>query len=115
MDRRMITPSKSLARIVAGTYVEDSQGKAKEHPVIAWVQKECREGSLLPAIKSFIKEQQEFLDPALVLVESVSNGQIECVIPCRSADHESKSTFMTEVRFKMNPTTGAAVRSLAVA
>jgi hypothetical protein len=105
-------PFKDLASIVAGTYVQDSLGKAKDSPVIAWVQKECRVGSLRPAVESFAKEQQEFLDPALVLVESVGTGQIECVIPCRSADHESKSTFMTEVRFKINPATGHAVRSL---
>jgi hypothetical protein len=108
----MTTPI-DLARIVAGTYIFDSEGKAKANPVYAWVQKELREGSLKPAVESFAKEQQEFLDPALVLVETIGPNEIECVIPCKHFDHEGTGTFMAEVRFKMNPTTGQAMRQLS--
>jgi hypothetical protein len=107
----MIThSSKNLAKIVAGTFVEDSPGKAKDHPVIAWVQNECRGGSLRPAVESFAKDQPEFLDPALVLVEAVGPNQIECVIPCRAFDHESTGTFLAEVRFTVDPATLRATR-----
>jgi hypothetical protein len=108
----MTTPS-NLAKIVAGTYIADSEGKAKTNPVYAWVQKELREGSLKTVVESFAKDQQEFLDPALVLVETVGPNEIECVIPCRQFDHESTSTFMAEVRFKVNPTSGQATRQLS--
>jgi hypothetical protein len=95
---------KDLAKIVAGTFVADSPGKAKDHPIIAWVQNECRAGSLRPAVESFAKDQPEFLDPALVLVESIGTNQIECVIPCRAFDHESTGTFLAEVRFRIKST-----------
>jgi hypothetical protein len=108
----MTTRFKDLAKIVAGTYIPDSLGKAKDNPVFAWVQKQCREGSLRPAIESFAKDQPEFLDPALVLVESIGAAELECVIPCRAFDHESPGTFMAEVRFKIDPVTGAASRVL---
>jgi hypothetical protein len=108
----MTTRSNDLAKIVAGTYIADSQGKAKTNPVIGWVQKELREGSLKPVVESFAKGQQEFLDPSLVLVESITANEIECVIPCKAFDHESTGTFMAEVRFKVNPTSGEATRQL---
>jgi hypothetical protein len=108
-----MTIRSNLAQLVAGTFIADSEGKAKTNPVYAWVQKELREGSLKPAVESFAKDQQEFLDPALVLVESISTNEIECVIPCKQFDHESTGTFMAEVRFRMNPTTGHAARQLA--
>jgi hypothetical protein len=108
----MTTPT-NLARIVAGTYIADSEGKAKANPVFAWIQKELREGSLKPAVDAFAKEQQEFLDSALVLVEAIGPNEIECVIPCKHFDHEGAGTFMTEVRFVMNPTSGMATRQLA--
>lgn len=107
----MTTPI-NLARIVAGTYIADSEGKAKANPVYGWVQKELREGSLKEAVASFAKEQQEFLDPSLVLVETIGPNEIECVIPCKHFDHEGAGTFMAEVRFTMNPTSGQATRQL---
>lgn len=108
----MITHSKDLAKVVAGTFIADSQGRAKTNPVIAWVQRELREGSLKPIVESFAKDQQEFLDPSLVLVETVTDNEIQCVIPCKQFDHESTGTFMAEVRFKLNPTSGQALRQL---
>lgn len=108
----MTTPT-NLASYVAGTYIADSGGRAKSNPVYAWVQKELREGSLKPVVETFAKEQTEFLDPALVLVENIGANEIECVIPCKHFDHEGAGTFMTEVRFKMNPTSGTATRQLA--
>lgn len=108
----MTTHSNSLAKIVAGTFIADSEGKAKQNPVFAWVQKELREGSLQSVVAAFAKEQQEFLEPTLVLVEAISAQEIECVIPCKQFDHESTGTFMAEVRFKVNPTTGLATRQL---
>lgn len=108
----MTTPSNHLAKIVAGTFIQDSQGKADGNPVYAWVQRECREGSLRPVVESFAKGQQEFLDPALVLVENIGPDAIECVIPCRAFDHESAGTFLAEVRFTLNPSNGQATRHL---
>ncbi len=109
----MTTPTNNLARVVAGTFIADSEGKAKANPVYAWVQKELREGSLKPVVEAFAKEQTEFLDPALVLVETIGPNEIECVIPCKHFDHEGTGTFMAEVRFNMNPTSGTATRQLA--
>jgi hypothetical protein len=109
----MTTRSNDLAKVVAGTYIADSEGKAKNNPVYAWVQKELREGSLKPVVESFAKDQQEFLDPALVLVEAVGPNDIECIIPCKQFDHESPGTFMAEVRFRVNPTSGQAMRQLS--
>lgn len=103
------TTQTDLAKIVAGTYVPDSPGKA--NPVIAWVQKQCREGLLRDSITAFAKNQPEFIDPGLVLVESVGPDMIECVIPCKQFDHESTGTFLTEVRFTVNPSSGDVVRA----
>jgi hypothetical protein len=108
----MTTPTNELARIVAGTFIADSQGKAPSNPVYAWVQKELREGTLKPVVEAFAKEQQEFLDPSLVLVEAIGPSEIECIIPCKHFDHEGTGTFMAEVRFKMNPASGIATRQL---
>lgn len=108
----MTTPFKDLAKIVAGTFIQDSLGKAKDNPVFAWVQNQCREGSLRPAVESFAEDQPEFLDPNLVLVEAVGPNQIECVIPCRAFDHENTGTFLAEVRFRINPATLRAERVL---
>jgi hypothetical protein len=106
----MTTRSSDLAKIVAGTFIADNQERARGNPVHAWIQKELREGSLQGVVESFSKAQPEFLEPSLVLVEAVTAGEIECVIPCRQYDHESTGTFLTEVRFYVDPTTGHARR-----
>lgn len=99
------------AKKVAGTLVEDQS--LRQEAVLAWVQKQCRTGSLRQFVNQFSEGQSEILDPGLVLVESVKNDQIECCIPCRVADHESRSTFLQEVRFILNPVTGETKRVLA--
>jgi hypothetical protein len=109
----MTTPSNDLAKLVAGTFIADSQGKAKQNPVYAWVQRELREGSLKEAVDLFSKGQPEFLEPSLVLVENIGENAIECVIPCKAYDHESTGTFLSEVRFTLNPTSGHAQRQLS--
>lgn len=105
----MTTPSK-IAQQVAGTYVEDV--KRQQPSVVEWVQVECRAGALKPAVEAFASGQQEILNPSLVLVEAVGPELIQCVIPCRVSDHESRGTFASEVRFSLNPTTGVATRLL---
>lgn len=105
----MNIPSEIVQR-AAGTFVEDM---ARPLPsVLEWVQKECRTGTLRPFVEAFAGGQQEFLNPGLVLVEKLENEMIQCVIPCRVADHESRGTFASEVRFTLNPKTGAATRLL---
>lgn len=99
------------AKKVAGTLVEDQA--LQQDAVLAWVQKECRSGSLRQIINQFAEGQTEILDPGLVLVETVKGDQIGCCIPCRVADHESRSTFLQEVRFTLNPVTGETKRVLA--
>jgi hypothetical protein len=101
------------AKKVAGTLVEDqARAVLEQNAVLAWVQKECRSGSLRQVVDKFAEGQAEILDPALVLVETVKVDQIECCIPCRVADHESRSTFLQEVRFTLNPVTGQTTRLL---
>src|SRR3546814_3363861 len=106
----MTTPSK-VARLCAGTYIEDSQGKAKANPVYAWVQNECRSGSLRQAVDEFVQKQQEIVDPSLLLVESIEPDSIVCSIPCRVYDHESTGTFLSEIKFTLNPATGHSART----
>ena len=102
------------AKKVAGTLVEDqARIVLEQHAVLAWVQKECRSGSLRQVVNQFAEGQPEILDPGLVLIEAVKGDRIECCIPCRVADHESRSTFLQEVRFTLNPVAGQATRLLA--
>lgn len=105
----MSQPSKD-AQKCAGTYVEDV--KRTMPSVAEWLQIECRAGALKEAVVAFAGSQQEILNPHLVLVEKVGADTIECVIPCRLADHESRGTFASEVRFTLNPKTGEATRLL---
>jgi hypothetical protein len=99
-----------MAKIVAGTFVEDKQGKAATDSVYAWLQEQCRSGSLRKVVDSFVESQQEILDPDLTLVENIGPNALECVIPCKLADHESRGTFLAEIRFKIDPTTGQVTR-----
>jgi hypothetical protein len=97
-----------IAKRVAGTYVADNA--APNSGVLAWVTAECREGQFEGCIKRFCQAQEEILDPALVVVETVSAERIQCTIPCRLFDHESTATFLSEVKFTLDPATGAVSR-----
>jgi hypothetical protein len=90
----------SLAKKLVGTFIQDDLGA--KLPLLAWMQEECRSGSLRKLIDEFVKVQPEMLEAELVLVESVDQHGINCVIPCRVFDHESPSAFAAEVRFRVN-------------
>jgi hypothetical protein len=96
------------AKKVAGTYVPDEVNKLSE--TMAWLTKECRSGSLSEHVAQFCNEQREFIDKSLVIVENVTSDCIHCRIPCRCYDHEDAGTFPVDVRFTLNPKTGACAR-----
>jgi hypothetical protein len=100
--------ASETAKKVAGTFVADNFSTAAS--VLNWATRECRRGVLAPHIKRFCDAQQEIVDPSLLYVEAVSSDCIQCCIPCRLADHESSRTFLAEIRFRLNPFTGDAVR-----
>ena len=96
-----------LAKRAAGTYVED--GPPPEVDLLAWFQDSCRIGELAPVVEAFCRSIPERPDPQLVRVEHVDASHVYGSIPCRVADRESNSTFLTEVRFQL------ALRTRAVA
>jgi hypothetical protein len=104
----MITrkPSERASR-AAGTFVEDEAPKLKG--LRAWLTSQCR-SRLAPAIQEFAAAQEEKPDPSLVIVESWDQDRLHCLIPVRVSDHESKSTFLAEVRFTLNPLDGNCLR-----
>lgn len=102
--------SKDLAKYVAGTYVQESEGKATSNPVFAWLQNQCRSGDLRPVVEAFVAQQTEILEPALVLVETIGPDVLTCCIPARLSDHESPKTYLAEIRFTLNPVTGETKR-----
>jgi len=97
-----------LAKKVAGTFVED--GPAPNSALLRYFQTECRHGLFVEAVKEFARAQAEILDPALVLVEAVTSDSVTCSLPSRQYDHESGGTFPVEIKFALNPETGAATR-----
>jgi hypothetical protein len=97
-----------IAKRVAGTYVGDDA--APNSGVLAWITAECREGQFEGCVRRFCQAQEEILDPALVIVESVSAERIQCSIPCRLFDHESPATFLSEVKFTLDPSSGGTCR-----
>jgi len=98
-----------VAKKVAGTFIADP-GEPKT-PVFAWLQSECRAGCFAHTVKAWCKEQAEPLDPALLIVDAISSNGIQGHVPCRIADHEATSTFLTEVAFVLNPKTSIVLRA----
>lgn len=97
-----------IAKRAAGTYIVDSISKL---PVtLTWLTQECREGMLAPHVQRFLHEQAEVLDQSLVVAEGFTGECIQCRIPCRCFDHEAAGTFDMDVRFDLNPQTGACRR-----
>ncbi len=88
------------ARLAAGTFVEDLAPKLTG--LRAWLTEQCRT-TFQVAIARFAAAQTERPDPGLVVVEGWDDATLICVLPARVSDHESKSTFLAEVRFKFNP------------
>src|SRR5216683_3847041 len=97
----------NLVKKVEGTLIED-QTCANIPPLVRWVQFQCRYGVLREAVQKFCAEQSEPLNPALLVVECVSADGLVCTIPCRCLDHETRSPFSAEVKFKLDPVTGAS-------
>lgn len=97
-----------LAHKVAGTFIPFR--RIEYSNVLAWTLRECLQGRLSEAVQEFCAEQVESLDPARVEILALTPEAIECRIPCRVADHESNRTFLHEVRFALNPATGACLR-----
>jgi len=100
-------PSEA-AKKAAGTYIRDEAGSPL--PVLRWTLRQCRFGGLAEHVRTFCAEQAEILDPALVQIESVTPDCIQCRIPCRLYDHENPHPYPFEVRFTLNPVTGATQR-----
>ena len=100
-------PSKA-AKKAAGTYIQDDVGCPP--PVICWLRRQCRFGSLAHSIETFCTNQPESLEAGLVQVESVTSECVQCRVPCRLYDHESAHPYDSEVRFKLNPVTGETER-----
>lgn len=98
----MTMPSDTVRKI-AGTFIEDDQ--TVKPPLLDWIQTECRHGCFRRAVEEAVKHHPEPLRPDLVLVESVDPNKITLKIPCRVLDHESPSTFATEIEFELNPVT----------
>lgn len=94
--------ASTAAKKAAGTYIADELRQLP--PTVSWLQEQCRNGVLAGAVRKFAGAQLEMLDPSLVLVESVDD-LVHCCIPCRCCDHEDTRTFITEVRFTLNPQT----------
>lgn len=101
--------ASEVAKKAAGTFIPDAAPLLPN--VRAWLTQECRSGMLAPAIKDFCEAQSELLDPALVLVESVTSDCIQCRIPCRHFDSEATRPFDTEVCFSLDPQKGECRRT----
>jgi hypothetical protein len=93
-------PSETVQRI-AGTFIDDSVQPSTA--VLAWIQAECRVGSLKQAIQEAVKHESEPLRVDLTIVEKVEGDKITLRIPAMVSDHESPSTFEAQVRFELNP------------
>jgi len=96
----MTTPSELVRRIV-GTYIEED--KTPRPPLLEWLQAECRHGCLKTALEEAIKQQPEPLRLDLAIVEKADPDKVTVRVPCRVVDHESTSTFETDVTFEVNP------------
>ena len=97
-----------IAKKLVGVFISD--GPPPKASTLAWAQAECRSGSLREMLEEFAKDQDEPLDVSLAMVESVDANGINGVIPCKLFDHESPSAFLTEVRFRVNPSEGRVER-----
>lgn len=75
-----------------------------------WVEPEP--GSIVPAVQKFVESQPEPLDISRLVIEEFRDGKLLCRISTKVADHESRSPFRLDVRFTLDPLTGAVVRSL---
>lgn len=98
----------NTAKKAAGTYIEDSLWNLPT--VKAWLTRECRDGGLSWFVRRFCESQSEKLEQSLVVVETVMDECIQCRIPCRCFDHEAAEPFDLDVRFDLNPQTGACRR-----
>ena len=101
--------SSEAAKKVAGTYIPDALPSLPT--VRAWVTQECRSGGLAAAVNSFCAAQPEILEPSSVLVESLTDDCIQCMVPCRCYDHEAAGTFAADVRFSLDPRSGICRRA----
>ena len=100
--------ASAVAKLAAGTFVPDAAPCLPS--VLAWLTEECRRGILAMAVKKFCEAQVEMVEPALVLVDSITADCIHCRIPCRCSDHESAGTFDFDVRFVLDPRSGVCRR-----
>lgn len=100
--------ASDTAKKVAGTYIPDEAPLLPS--VLAWLTTECRAGALAAPVRVFCERQPEMLEQSLVLVEHITSDRIQCRIPCRCYDHESDGTFGSDVRFTVDPRTGACQR-----
>lgn len=99
-------PSDTAKRI-CGTYIKDSTPPTD---IRAYWQTQCRDGDLREAVNQFVYKIVEDVDANLVQVESTTADFVVCNIPCRLSDRESRSTFESSVRFKLNPVNGESFR-----
>lgn len=101
------TTPTNLARKAAGTFVPDHRPQAG---TLAWFQEQCRTGEFRPVLEQFCRDQPEMLYVDRVMVETVHPDYVQGYIPYAARDHESRSPFICEVLFHLNPITQACVR-----
>ena len=92
--------SSDLAQKAAGTFVEAAP--TPESSLLVLLQEDVVSGKYANALSEFCKTLPERPNPRKLCVESVSDKEIVCRIPCRVSDHESLSTFATEVRIRFD-------------
>ena len=93
---------------VAGTYLPPSPLRYTR--TMSWIKEECLHGRFAQSVRKFCEDQVEFLEPERLELRQVTDEAIHCAIPCRLSDHESKRTFVHEVRFDLDPTNGQCKR-----
>ena len=62
-----------------------------------------RNGSLAKRVHEFLAAQLEICDPGSVVVESMTSEWVTCAVAAVAEDREAKSPFVTEFRFRIQP------------
>lgn len=97
-----------LAKKVAGTFVEDKA--CTEAGTLKYLTQLLRIGALAEATQAFAAQQDEYLDPKLLIVESVAADVVTCRIPFKGDDHESPHPFESQVQFTVDLARGCYTR-----
>lgn len=109
----MILRVSEIAQRVIGTHIVDSAPPSS--PLLFWLQKQCRDGTLSSLVREFSEAQSEPLDPKLVRVVEVSAAGLKILIPCKIFERECLEKPMeAEVVAWLNPQENRVDRTLFV-